>query len=404
MRKVALSAMGAGLIVALIGAIAPAGHAEENAEAPPIETSADADLSAGRTTGVTIGSARNQATGDVLGLGYEQVIRIEGTAVVIAEPTYRGGARLQRFDAKLSQAWPNSLSYYGQKNLEDVVRHAPSRIAVLGTDIYVSRLFEFKADGQSRWDSVVSKYRADGTFQTSREFQNHAITALDAYRLDGREYLAIGLNRHGVRVAYADRPNLPDFRAVHEDWTGWERGDYNQDFERDQATVVKLGVDHTGRLMLIAGKITYAHPAVVATDLRVGVDGVWAGEHMWTNNLRSKTDYNRHWLFPDLVDFGSLDPSGRPVVAIAWPRIGRVSFLDAATGADWTWIDRGAGAHAIRFFTDRDGNGLIAIARDSHNGSESYVIGTASSRGEFVVLREGRKDDLPEVLAELTAP
>lgn len=409
--KVMQSLLGAGLVVALVGAVAPTGHAEPGADRAEIDSVAEADVGAGRVTGVTVGSARNQATGDVLGLGYEQVIRIEGSTVVVAEPTYRGGAVLRQFEARVNTTWLkwrtplgyDSQPYYGQYNLEDIVKHQASRIAVLGGDIFVSRLYESRyINGGPRWDTIVEKYDVDGTLQTERIYEAHAITALDAYEFQGQGYLAMGLNKDGVRIAKADAPGLPDYRAVHEDWTGREFA--FQGPKRDQVTVVKLGTDGTGRLMLIAGKITYGHPAIVATDLRAGTPGGGAGVYMWTNNERPFDAPDLNWQFPDLVDFGALDPSGRPAIAISWPSLGRVSFLDAASGADWTWVDRGVGAHAIRFFTDRDGKGFVAIARDSQNGSESYTISAASSRGELVTVREGRKDDLPKVLAELTAP
>lgn len=410
MKYVMRSLLAAGLIVVSAGAAAPAVHAEPALDQAETDMVAEA-RAADRTVGATVGSARNQATGDVLGLGYEQVVRIEGSTVVVAEPAYLGGAVLRRFEAGLNTTWLkwrtplgyDERPYYGQQNLEDVVKHQASRIAVLGGDIFVSRLYESRYfNGGPRWDTIVEKYNADGALQTGRIYEAHAITALDAYEFEGQGYLAMGLNRDGVRVAKADEPGLPDFRAVHEDWTGREF--FFQGPKRDQVTVVKLGTDGAGRLMLIAGKITYGHPALVATDLRAGTPGGGAGAHMWTNNERPFANPDLNWQFPDLVDFGPLDPSGRPVVAISWPSLGRVSFLDAATGADWTWVDRGVGAHAIRFFTDRNGNALVAIARDSKNGSESYAISAANSRGEFVTLREGPKDDLPRVLAELTAP
>lgn len=358
----------------------------------------------------TVGSARNHAVGDVLGRGYEQVVRIEGTRVVIAEPVTRGGAVLREFEAGLDRTWPTRDAgdgtrrpvFTGQESLADVVHHDASRIAVHDDRVYVSRLLVDAKTGRAD-GSKVEVYSVDGELLDERSFPDEiAVSALDVHEHDGQPYLAIGLSQHGVRVARADERGLPDFRAVHEDWTG--RQIWYSAPRRDQVTVVELVTDADGRLLLIAGTITYDNPAVVATDLRVDEPGVWTTRFLWKNNDRGVFDYDLNWQFPDLIDVGALGSGGRQLVAIAWPWLGRVSFLDLATGADWTWVDGPAGAHAVRFFTGADGTGYVAIARDGAHQTESYVIATANERNEWATVREGAKDDLPQAMAELTAP
>lgn len=358
----------------------------------------------------TVGAARNQATGDVLGRGYEQVVRIEGSRVVIADPVTHGGAVLREFEAGLDRAWPTRdvgdgsrrPVFYGQESLADVVHHDASRIAVHDDRVYVSRLRVDAKTGRADGSQVLV-YSAEGELLDERSFPDEiAVSALAVHEHDGQPYLAIGLSQHGVRVARADESGLPDFRAVHEDWTG--RQIWYSAPRRDQVTVVELATDTAGRLLLIAGNITYNNPAVVATDLRVDEAGVWTTRFLWKNNDRGVLDYDRNWQFPDLIDVGALGSGGRQLVAIAWPWLGRVSFLDLATGTDWTWVDGPAGAHAVRFFEGRDGIGYVAIARDGANGTESYVIATANERNEWVTVREGAKDDLPAAIAELTRP
>lgn len=97
---------------------------------------------------ITVGQNRNEATGDVLGRGSEQLIRIENGKIVILENGRQGAAVLKTIDAGLNTEWP--MERYGQgipfpafpggSVLKGDVKHAPSRLAVLGDRIYVSRL------------------------------------------------------------------------------------------------------------------------------------------------------------------------------------------------------------------------------------------------------------------------
>jgi hypothetical protein len=358
---------------------------------------------------ITVGQNRNEATGDVLGRGSEQLIRIENGKILILENGRPGAPVLKTIDAGLNTKWPevgvgnmDRPAFRGGVSLTIDVKHAPSRLAVLGNHIYVSRLMT-RYDGLRRVEagSVVTTYSAitgekvDGG---ERFFPDDvAVTALDAYEFDGEPYLAIGLNTYGVRVARADEDGLPDYRIVHERWDG--RGES----DRDMVSVVKLGVDDYDRFVLVAGRITYDGAALVTSDLRAGSNDTSAATELWGNNWRTKDDKKARLQWPDLVSFGKLGSGAtrtQELMAVAWPSLGRVSFLDATNGIDWNWVDRPTGAHGIRFFTSYEGQGLVAIGRDHHTGR--YMIGGVNQQKHLIEVEEGPVLGLPGAVASLT--
>jgi hypothetical protein len=379
-----------------------------------LDAEADADADAANPKpdkNITVGQNRNEATGDVLGRGSEQLIRIEDGKILILENGRQGAAVLKTIDAGLNTVWPkvgfgnmDRPAFRGGLAMSDTVKHAPSRLAVLGNTIYVSQLMT-RPDGLRRVEagSVVSTYSAltgQKVVDRERVFPDDvAVTALDAYEFDGEPYLAIGLNTYGVRVARADAPGLPDHRIVHEDsWTGRDGG------ERDMATVVKLGTDDYGRFVLVAGRLTWDGAALVTTDLRAGSTGVYAGVELWGNNWRGKDDNKKPRLqWPDLISFGKLGSGAtrtQELMAVAWPTLGRVSFLDATNGIDWNWVDRPTGANSIRFFTSNEGHGLVAIGRDHSTGR--YMIGGVNDQKHLTEVHEGPNLALPTMVAALT--
>jgi hypothetical protein len=418
MRRVGFTAIaGAVMIGALGGVAASPAWAVTATHGDQAIATATLEAAAAQGSGITVGAAGNQATGDVLGLGYEQVVRIDGSAVVIAEPQTRGGAELRRFEAELDVAWPRQdpadpqsrALYYGGGNLADVVKHEASRITVLGDRIFVSRLLTEGSAPRAAAGSEVAVYTADGVQKAVTNLDGDkalAVTALDAYEHEGRQYLAVGLNTRGVQVLHVEHDDatgtdvLSTFRRVGEQFNG--RFGLA---ERDQSTVVKLGTDGTGRLTLIAGQMTYEALAVIASDLHVeaGDEAPYAATTIWQNNYRDYRAFGANWQYPDLVEFGRLGGVGAQspqLVAIAWPTLGRVSLLDAETGHDVTWRD-GAAAQVVRFFTGTNGTGYVAIARDASEGVGSFTIATVNGAGELMTVREGSNDELPTVIAEL---
>lgn len=396
----------AGLVGALVAGVVPAAHASEPAPAPAAETTETGDgaAQAASVSGdITVGHARNQATGDVLGLGYEQVIRFDGPDVIITEPVTRGGAELRRFPAYASSSWPDWRGawspFTGQTDLVWYVKHEASRIAVLGDDVYVSRLVQ--VDGV--WGAMIRKYSTDGVVQSKRWISGAAVTALDGYEYGGREYLAVGLSEYGVRVLRADEFGLPGFRDVHTDWIGHRKTMYAN--HSDIVTAVRLGTDAAGRLVLISGRLTFGNHAIVATDLRAaepeGAESSLLWQHNELGSPRSLLQYDERWEFPDLIASGPLGTDGRPLVAVSWPRTGRVSVVDAETGTEWLSRSASTGAHALRFFEGGDGTGYLLIVRDAAGGVESFEIGTRTDQGDWLTVREGAKTDLPAALAEL---
>lgn len=389
------------------GTVAPSASAASESEL----VEADAAAEPQPDKNITVGQNRNEATGDVLGRGSEQLIRIEDGKIVILENGRPGAAVLKTIDADLNTKWPTvgftgtdvKPAFRGGLTLGHTVKHAPSRLAVLGNHIYVSRLLTRKEG--AFWveaGSVVTTYSAltgQKVRNGERVFPDDvAVTALDAYEFDGEPYLAIGLNTYGVRVARVDRPGLPDVRIVHENtWTG--RGEN----ERDMTTVVKLGVDDYDRFVLVAGRVTWDGAALVTTDLRAGSTNKYAGTELWGNNWRTKDDTKNRLQWPDLISFGKLGRGAtrtHELMAVAWPTLGRVSFLDATNGIDWNWVDGPTGAHGIRFFTSNQGEGLVAIGRDHHTGR--YLIGGVNHEKHLTEVDEGPVLGLPTAVAALT--
>ncbi|MDF2829352.1 MAG: hypothetical protein K0R01_2635, partial [Mycobacterium sp.] len=334
--------------------------------------------------GVTIPDGRNQAVGDVLGLGFEQLIRLNGSKVEITAPSAFGGELLETFEVGAKQRYPRpstltgARTYPGLEKLEKVTdrTNEASRLAVAGDAIFVSTILG--KDYADPTGSIVQKYvvQHDGdrrVLEKQNEYKldgaNLAVTALDAYVHDGQEYVAAGLNTTGVRIlqATAGEPgqlgSFRVFRHVHADWDGrlgW--------WERDMVTTVQLGTDKQKRLILIAGKITYEHPAIVATDLRAGerVDDTGNHVYLWKNNdrwLDLGDMLNDRFEWPDVVEFGTVGPQETPIVAISWPTRNRTSFLFPDSGVTWNWTDGISPTTAVRYFTDGEGNNRVFVRR-----------------------------------------
>ncbi|MDR5698819.1 hypothetical protein [Agromyces aerolatus] len=245
----------------------------------------------------------------------------------------------------------------------------------------------------------MSVYTADGTQTATKKFDDpsYAITALDAYEQhDSTRYLAVGLNMQGIRILQVEQganPNdekLTEVSAVARHW-------YQPNlvfFQPNQVTMVKLGSDDQGKLILTAGQFVKEQPALETFEALTGKSVWWRNPRPW----------NLPWEWPDLADFGRLGAPGaqtEQLVAVSWPTLGRVSFIDAKEKTDWATAD-GTAAHVVRFFTGTDGTGYVAIARDTADGAGSYTISTANPRGELVTVREGAESGLPAAIAELT--
>jgi hypothetical protein len=128
-----------------------------------------------------------QVLGDVLGLGYDQIIRIAGSQLQIVEPDDRGGAILRAF-------------YVGS---------AASHLATIGTTIFVGSVYG--PDSGSMVGSKVQRFTAAGELINERAFPAKvAITSLDASVRDGREFLEIGFGQNGTRTVLADVIGISD--------------------------------------------------------------------------------------------------------------------------------------------------------------------------------------------------
>lgn len=388
-----LTAEDAVLDVERDGELVPLAEADDTTGADDAETVGAelADAMVPANAGVTVPGGRNQVAADVLGRGYEQVIRLNGSKVEIVEPATRSGDVIQSFEAGTYSKWPRDAYgiavFYGGTQLAEIAKHEASQLAVLGSSIFVSVL-----DQHAR-TSQVRKYDTKGKLQTTRDFPtDYAVTALDTVRHRDKNLLAIGLNKDGVRIAHADRGGLPDFREVY---SNWNNNDCPACYARNMVTAVSLYTADDGRhrLMLAAGRLTYATEAIVGTDLdfQRDPDGnvLKAGIEMWRNNKRPGGIVGP-WEWPDILETGPLGASNRQQVGISWPTSNRVTFVDAIHGADHTSTDAEA-ATAIRFFPAADGEPRVAIRR----GASSTVGGVSASGRFYPVIDRLTETDLP---------
>jgi hypothetical protein len=128
---------------------------------------------------------QEQVRADVLGLGYEQIIRLAGAQLQIVDPESRGGALLRSFD----------------------VGPAAARLAVFGQTINVASNY----GDPTRTGSAIRQYQASGVLTNERTFPiGVTIASMRAYVEAGRAYLSVDFGEHGSRVLHADRLGLPD--------------------------------------------------------------------------------------------------------------------------------------------------------------------------------------------------
>ena len=126
----------------------------------------------------------NEAAADVMGLGFDQVVRLRGSRVEIVAPPSGGGVVLASFKAGTDATWPGcDRPFHGQDVLR-AIGHEASRVSVVGGRIAVS-LVRCAADlstfpwSDGRGWSSVELYEPDGTFVTRRTFADGvAVTAL----------------------------------------------------------------------------------------------------------------------------------------------------------------------------------------------------------------------------------
>ncbi|MDR5701674.1 hypothetical protein, partial [Agromyces aerolatus] len=246
---------------------APAGSTSE-ARVPEIAVESSS-LPPG--VGVTVGGT-NTVAADVLGLGYEQVVRLNGSRVEVVEPVTRGSAVLRSFEAGASHAWPTGLFgpvFYGGINMANRVGQGASRLAVAGEHIYVSNLRTRQAeaappDVRVPDGSVTTKYSVDGVVLNQRvEKPDYAVTALAGIEWRGKEYLAIGLNQSGVRIVDDTVQEMPDVHALMLHYSGPLRsGSVRSINERDQITQLRFG-PVGDKLMLAVGVLTGDMPALL---------------------------------------------------------------------------------------------------------------------------------------------
>jgi hypothetical protein len=357
----------------------------EGEVAPTAEVGVEAASPA--ALGVTVPAGPNEVVADVMGRGYEQVVRLSGSRVEVREPVSRGSGVLRSFEVGAKREWPRRTEgskkvplFYGGSHMADrLVGHSASRLAVVGPHIFVSNL-KTRGDGQYSDGSVVRKYTYEGDFRTERSFpEAYAVTALDGFSWQGREYLAIGLNRDGVRVAHADVAGMPDRQAMFEHW---EHGGAD---DKHQVTAVKLTANAADRLLLVAGFMTQDdYPALVGFDVN-------ANRELWTSDGRHRWQ-NPVWEWPEVMTAGPFGPSGQLQVAVGWPTRGWLSFHDLQSGVD-RGILTGGVVSVARFFADASGQPRVGVRRGIGDRFESLVA-RPDANGRAVVTETGAAADL----------
>jgi hypothetical protein len=294
----------------------------------------------------------NEVAADVLGLGFEQVVRLNGSRVEVVAPESRGGGVLASFEAGADTTWPGcDLPFHGQDVLR-AVGHEASRVAVVGHRIAVS-LVRCSPDPTSdrRGSSTVELYEPNGTFVTRRTFADGvAVTTLDGVVVHGIAYLAVGLSASGVRVILADEPGLPDHHSLPADW----RQHVGRRDDREIVVAARFGAADGGRTVLVCAAITVDGTAIVVTDV---LDGklLWSDNIMVTEPLRDR---------PTSIAVGPFGRSGAPTVSVAWSS-GRLTLHDASRGTRPFQVapQPENAVTAQSFVTGADGRRLLAVRR-----------------------------------------
>ncbi|WP_308797496.1 hypothetical protein [Agromyces silvae] len=369
---------------------APADQAEAPADQTEAAAAASADSGPGfpADSGITVPSGKNEHAVDILGLGYEQIVRLNGSRVEIVEPVTRGSHVLRSFEAGASAAWPKTEVgaplFYGGSNMTTLlVGHSASRLAVTKSHIYVTTMRSEQVPdsiGRPRLvaaGTVTTMFTVDGEVKNWRtEGREFAVTALDAFEWKGEEYLAIGLNYSGVRIVKPGQWGMPDFRVFMTHYSGPDREELFMTHHRDQITEVELGTDGEN-LLVVVGVLTFSMPTLLGYD-------VTNDREIWAKNFRSSTDA---WQWPEVVSIGTSGLRGQPQAVVGWPTLGNVNIIDLATGDTWKSWDGGVLASA-RYFTSVSGEPRVALRRGIGHVFESFVLKVGAD-GELAATASG---------------
>jgi hypothetical protein len=320
----------------------------------------------------------NEAAADVLGLGFDQVVRLHGSRVEIVAPPSHGGV-LASFDAATGATWPGcDRPVHGQDVLR-AVGHDASRVAVVGGRIAVS-VVRCSADqstfpwSDGRGWSAVELYEPDGTFVTRRTFADGvAVTALDGLTVGGVAYLAVGLSTSGVRVVRADEPGLPDHHSLPADW----RRHVARRDDREIVVAVRFGMTDDGRAMLVSAAITFDGAAIVATD-------VLDGRLLWSDNHRTAEPLSDR---PTSVAVGRFGRAEVSTVSVAWSS-GWLTLHDAGRGTRPFAVEGAPDERVLaqRFITAEDGGRLVTIR---HRVGVVVLTAGAGARARLLEVRTG---------------
>lgn len=309
-------------------------------------------LPATTPTTPTCVAGSNEVAADVLGMGFDQVVRLDGSRVEIVAPESHGSRVLVSFEAGTDATWPGcDRPLHGQDVLR-AVGHEASRVAVVGRRIAVS-VVRCAADPtpDQRGSSAVDLYETNGAFVTRRTFDDGvAVTTLDGVVVNGVAFLAIGLSASGVRVVLADEPGLPDHHSVPADW----RRHAARRTDREIVVAARFGAADDGRPVLVCAAVTFDGTAIVVTD-------VLDGRLLWSDNIVVDEPLRDR---PTSIAVGPFGRTGVPTVSVAWSS-GRLTLHDASRGTRPYQVapQPENAVTAQSFVTGADGRRLLAVRR-----------------------------------------
>lgn len=316
---------------------------------------------------ILIRDDRFEAAADVLHLGRQQRVVLEGKDIAIYDHPAHGGALLHKITGAVKSDWPTEKmtpslhDWVNNANYKDAARNGVwgSTIAVSGDGIFVTDpQVETKRTGTGHvisrnhtvTSTTVQKYQVErspsGQYETRTgpaavHAGNHVVTRLASGNVNGEDVIVMGLNHNGIRIHKASdlkSSSLAKYELKHL-----------------KAAVVSLavGTRDDGRQMVAFGQVHDFHVAMV--DATTGEDlAIYRGEgHA-----------------PTSLAFGKMGPDDKQFLGVGYVAgKWKAKLLDPMgphhSPARSHYTDDHPGAvHALTFFEDAQGEKRLAVSRN----------------------------------------
>lgn len=342
-------------------------------------------------------NSNTEGVGDVLGLGYEQRVVLDGDTVKIYGPTDAGEPLLSSFKAIANTTYHTHRSLFepieGFQNLQHHGFFKPM-LAVGTNAIYVTEPINGSSGSPFTEGSMIRRWEWFPQLAQPRWIQNrmaehrggHVVTAIATGMVGGTEVVAVGLNKHGARIHRADTLAYPaNGYMFANDWNGY-RGWQPPAYARDHVTAIGIGkIAGRGDVLFLGRMTTEAH-AIHAYDAAANTDtSFWNIEHRPHQRMED-------FRYPTSFAFGDRDTSGaaRKIVA-TWNRESQVVIFDPKTQQE---LGRTGELHSAgrwaRFFPAADGTEHLAVALDHGGRAFRYSPGTGTKLTELPIGDHGR--------------